>query len=210
MNYKILLCFTLGFGIMSHFVQGMSREQTQKIIQEMNNPALLPARAAANILLEGFFPDFSEGKEMLQKIYRTANIDNGTVGTVIAEAAKAYGERTNRAVPAPDAFQGEDVYAYIENFLIKRDEDQIFIPPNKDEFLKKLNSIESYFADHFGNQLWELLFVDGMTIKRAKMIVKAVSMVHMRYLNNSNKALAAVYYFMKYHETIEKYIFGEA
>ena len=183
MNHILLFCLFLGFGVISHSAQGMSHEQAQKIIQEMSNPALLPTRAAADFFLKALLPDFlnGEGKEMLKKIYNTPNINNDTVGSVIAEASMVYGVRTNRAAPAPDAFQGEDIYAWIENFLIKRDEDKIFTPPNKDEFLSGLNSIESHFKDHFGNLLLEHLSADGMTVKRAKMIVKAAIMMQ-KYL----------------------------
>lgn len=186
MSYKLFFCFVLGFGLVLHSAQGMSFEQAQKIIQEMSNPALLPTRAAVGVLLKGFKPEFldAEGRGMLEEIYSTPNINNDTVGFITAKAAMAYGVRTNRAAPAPEAFQGEDIYVWIENFLIKRDEDKLFTPPNKDEFLHELARIESNFCDHFGKLLLEHLYVEGMTVKRAEMIVDAVIMLQMRRLSN--------------------------
>jgi len=185
MNNKLFLCFFLGLGLALHSAQGMLLEQAQKIMKEMSNPALLPTRAAVEVLLKGFKPDFldAEGKEMLEKIYSTPNINNGTVGSITIKAAMAYGKRTNRVAPAPDAFQGEDIYAWLENFLIRRDEDAIFTPCNKDDFLQQLARIEPNFCDHFGELLLKHLYAEGMTVKRAKMIVDAVIMLQMRRFN---------------------------
>ncbi|MBS1988610.1 hypothetical protein JST56_06510 [Candidatus Dependentiae bacterium] len=192
MSYKLLFCFVLGLGLLLHSAQGMSLEQAQKIINEMSNAALLPTRAAAEVLLKGFKPAFFdvEGKEMLEKIYGTPNINNDAVGYIIAKAAQAYGKRTNRAAPAPGAFQGEDIYVWIESFLIRRDEDEIFTPRNKDEFLSGLARIESNFKDYFGELLLEHLYVEGMTVKRAEMIVDAVIMLQMRRFNQGALVVA--------------------
>lgn len=208
MKYLLLLCFALNFGMASHSVQGMSLEQAQKIIKEMSNPALLPTRAAVEVLLKGFKPDFLdvEGKEMLEKIYSTPNINNDTVGSITAKAAMAYGKRTNRVAPAPSAFQGEDIYVWLENFLIKRDEDKIFTVLSKNEFLDGLARIEQNFCENYGKTLFDFLYVDGMTLKRAEMIVDAVIMLQMRRFNN----IALVLAYKPIGETLKAFILNGA
>lgn len=206
---------SLGFGFFqaSGMEQGLQKDWFVGVVQNMSAVAELPTQDAAKMFLAWSYQDFrssEECKTMLKNIYETSRINNSDVGSAVSTAAMAYAQKMNQPLKEAETFAGEEMYGIIECFFVKQPEDQEATLPDKDVFLSELNAIESNFCGHFGKQLKEYLYDDGMTKKRAQLLVDAAIFKYIKNLAAANLPTARAYKLMEYPEQIKKFILGDA